>query len=75
MKNLPSLSYTIVIFALQRDGWTVIRQKGSHIRLEKIIPEKTLRITVPAHRPIKKSTLSEILKQAKIYEADFLKLL
>ena len=75
MKNLPSLFYTIVIFALQRDGWTVIRQKGSHIRLEKIIPEKTLRITVPAHRPIKKSTLAEILKQAKISEADFLKLL
>lgn len=32
MSKVPSLSYTEIISALKRDGWNVIRQKGSHIR-------------------------------------------
>ena len=35
MNRVPSLSYSKIIRALQRDGWTVIRQRGSHIRLQK----------------------------------------
>ena len=49
MSKVPSLSYQKIINALQRDNWTVIRQKGSHIRLEKKLPDQTLKITVPAH--------------------------
>ncbi|MGF1538681.1 MAG: type II toxin-antitoxin system HicA family toxin [Elainellaceae cyanobacterium] len=66
MSKVPSLNYDRVIRALQRDGWIVVRQKGSHIRLQKRLPDETLKITVPAHRPIKRSTLSHILKQARI---------
>ncbi|MGI0480694.1 type II toxin-antitoxin system HicA family toxin [Geminocystis sp. CENA526] len=32
MSKVPSLPYSKVIKALKRDGWIVIRQKGSHIR-------------------------------------------
>jgi predicted RNA binding protein YcfA (HicA-like mRNA interferase family) len=35
MTKTPSLSYVTIIHALQRDGWVVVRQKGSHIRLQK----------------------------------------
>jgi len=49
MSRVPSLSYRKIIKALQRDNWTVVRQKGSHIRLEKKLPDETLKITVPAH--------------------------
>jgi predicted RNA binding protein YcfA (HicA-like mRNA interferase family) len=66
MTKVPSLGYDAVIRALQRDGWIVVRQKGSHVRLQKRSPEETLKLTVPAHRPIKRSTLSHILKQARI---------
>ena len=31
MTKVPSLGYEKVIVALQRDGWVVVRQKGSHI--------------------------------------------
>lgn len=75
MSNVPSLSYQEIITALKRDNWKFIRQKGSHIRLEKILDHETLKITVPAHRPVKRSTLSHILKQARISVEDFLKLL
>ena len=47
--KVPSLSYQEIVKALQRDGWVVVRQKGSHIRLQKHIEDRTLKITVPAH--------------------------
>jgi predicted RNA binding protein YcfA (HicA-like mRNA interferase family) len=75
MSKVPSLSYQKIIAALERDGWIVVRQRGSHIRLEKKLPDETLKITVPAHRPVKCSTLAKILKQAKIDLDRFLELL
>ncbi|BCX88213.1 toxin HicA family [Methylomarinovum tepidoasis] len=66
MTKVPSLGYPQVIAALQRDGWIVVRQRGSHIRLQKHIQGDVLRLTVPAHKPIKRSTLAHILKQARI---------
>lgn len=71
MSKVPSLSYQQVINALRRDGWIVIRQKGSHIRLQKRLPNEMLKIIVPAHRPIKRSTLSHILKQARLSVSEF----
>ncbi len=75
MSKVPSLSYQKIINALQRDNWVVVRQKGSHIRLEKKLPDETLKITVPAHKPVKRSTLAKILKQARIDLDYFLDLL
>jgi predicted RNA binding protein YcfA (HicA-like mRNA interferase family) len=66
MTKVPSLNYTQVIRALRRDGWVVVRQRGSHIRLQKTLPDKTLKLIIPAHKPIKRSTLSHILKQADL---------
>lgn len=74
MSKVPSLPYDQVISALRRGGWVVVRQKGSHIRLQKSLLTETLKITVPAHRPIKRSTLSHILKQARLSVEEFEKL-
>lgn len=52
-----------------------MRQHGSHIRLQKHVDQKTLKIIVPAHRPIKRSTLAHVLKQAQLSVDDFLALL
>lgn len=75
MSKVPSLPYTKIIRALQRDGWTVVRQWGSHIRLQKRVGDEVLKLTVPAHRPVKRSTLSHILKQARLDVENFLELL
>ena len=66
MRKVPSLNYFKLIRALQRAGWIVVRQKGSHIRLQKNLQNEVLKLTIPAHNPIKRSTLSHILKQARI---------
>jgi predicted RNA binding protein YcfA (HicA-like mRNA interferase family) len=73
MSKVPSLNYDKVIKALQRDGWVIVRQRGSHIRLQKHLVNEVLKIIIPAHRPIKRSTLSHILKQARISVDDFIK--
>lgn len=75
MSKVPSLSYPQIIRALQRDGWTVVRQRGSHIRLQKRVGDEVLKMIVPAHRPVKRTTLSHILKQARLSLDDFQKLL
>ena len=75
MTKVPSLQYDQVIRALQRDGWVVVRQKGSHVRLQKHTPAEVLKFSIPAHRPIKRSTLSHILKQAKLTVEELNKLL
>ena len=75
MTKVPSLNYEKVIRALQRDKWIVVRQKGSHIRLQKRTATETLKITIPAHRPIKRSTLSHILKHAGLSVDEFKELL
>lgn len=51
MTKVPNLGYEKVIAALQRDSRVVIRQKGSHIRLQKHTRSEVLKLTVPAHRP------------------------
>ena len=66
MTKVPSLNYDQLIHALQRAGFEIVRQKGSHIRLEKLFDDGVIRLTVPAHKPIKRSTLSHILKEAHL---------
>ncbi|MEI6503776.1 MAG: type II toxin-antitoxin system HicA family toxin [Armatimonadota bacterium] len=75
MTKVPSLGYVAIVRALQRGGWTVVRQRGSHIRLQKHAGDEVLKITVPAHTPVKRSTLAHILKQARLDVECFLELL
>ena len=71
MSKVPSLNFFKVIRALQRAGWIVVRQKGSHTRLQKHFGNEVLKITIPAYNPIKRSTLAHILKQARISVDEF----
>jgi predicted RNA binding protein YcfA (HicA-like mRNA interferase family) len=52
-----------------------VRQRGSHIRLQKRAGDELLKLTVPAHKPVKRSTLSHILKQARLNVDEFLEML
>jgi predicted RNA binding protein YcfA (HicA-like mRNA interferase family) len=69
------LSYKRVVRALERAGFQVVRQRGSHIRMEKRLGEKRIIVIVPAHTPIKRSTLAHILKEAQLSLEDFLDLI
>ncbi|MFW6105656.1 MAG: type II toxin-antitoxin system HicA family toxin [Chloroflexota bacterium] len=62
MTEIPSLPYRKVINALQRAGFVVIRQRGSHIRLQKRTRERVTKITVPAHPLLRKLLWQESSK-------------
>jgi len=68
LPKLPSLSGKKVIRALSKLGFVVVRQRGSHVVLQKGADM----VTVPMHDPVKKSTLKSILKQADVTLEDFL---
>jgi predicted RNA binding protein YcfA (HicA-like mRNA interferase family) len=53
------------ISMLRRDGWVIVRKKGNQLRLHKRTNTEVLKLTIPTHRPIKKSTLHHILKNAR----------
>jgi predicted RNA binding protein YcfA (HicA-like mRNA interferase family) len=59
---LPVISGQRLIKALERDGWEVARQRGSHVRLKH--PDRRVSLTVPLHRELKRGTLSGILGDA-----------
>lgn len=75
MSKVPSLNYPFVVAAFQRAGWVVVRQRGSHIRMHKQTPDGVRKLTVPAHKPIKRSTLAKLLADAELPLDDFLALL
>jgi len=65
MKLPRNLSGQELIKSLQKIGYEVSRQKGSHIRLSCTYP-KVHHITIPNHNPIKIGTLSAILNDIAI---------
>ena len=62
--KLPQISGIELIKKLKNFGFVIVRQRGSHIRLEKNTPNGTIKITVPNHQNLKKGTLSHIIKDA-----------
>ena len=64
MGKRPDVSGRELIRALQKDGFRIVRQKGSHVLLEKVTPERKYITVVPLHSSIKKGTLVNILRQS-----------
>lgn len=48
-------------------GYEQIRQRGSHIRLEKKTNVGTHKTTIPNHNPMAKGTLNDILGKVSIW--------
>ena len=67
MPKLPVITGQKLITVLSSMGYQVVRQKGSHIRLEKSTPAGTHKITVPNHNPIAKGTLNDILSRVAMW--------
>jgi predicted RNA binding protein YcfA (HicA-like mRNA interferase family) len=59
--------------ALQRAGFVLTRQRGSHMILRR--DEPRARVVVPDHKPLRPGTLHQILKAAGLWVEDLLRLL
>jgi predicted RNA binding protein YcfA (HicA-like mRNA interferase family) len=71
MPKLPVLSGGQLIHLLEIAGFTVIRQKGSHVSLQK----GANRTIVPLHEELAKGTLLGIPKQCGLSKEDLLELI
>lgn len=69
----PVVSGERLIKALRKDGWEVIRQRGSHVRLKK--PGRRHALVVPLHKEVKRGTLGGILRDADLTSDDLRRLL
>jgi predicted RNA binding protein YcfA (HicA-like mRNA interferase family) len=74
-RHLPAVSGRELIRALRRAGFVELRQKGSHVSLEKRAADGYRRTVVPLHREIRPGTLSDILNQSGLSKEDLRELL
>lgn len=74
MARLPVVSGRELARALEKSGYVVDRQKGSHIVLRQST-EPFRRVTVPDHKQIAKGTLRSILRLTGLTTDELVKLL
>ena len=74
MPKLPVLSGKEVVKKLEKAGYRVVRQKGSHIRLRHTGDINCKPVTVPLHKTIKPGLLGQILKDANLTVEEFIAL-
>ncbi len=69
--SLPHVSGAEAVRTLQKLGFVVLRQKGSHVMMRR----GTSGCVVPQHRELKIGTLSGLLKQAGVATNEFIEAL
>ncbi len=68
MPKLPHISGAEAVRALERMGFTQVRQKGSHM----IMRRGSTGCVVPLHREIKIGTLAGVLRQGGVSAEEFI---
>jgi len=72
--KLPVVSGHQAIRVLERMGYQIVRQRGSHIRLRDESNPEHLPVTVPDHRTLKPGLLRQILRDANLTVDEFVDL-
>ena len=70
--TLKVLSGKEICSVLLKHGFIEVRQKGSHIIMQKKILNSTITVPVPNHKEIKRGTLQSIIRQSGISKDEFL---
>ena len=73
MAALPVVSGSEAVRAFGRDGWSVNRQRGSHVILIK--PGNPATLSVPQHRELAPGTLRSLIRAAGLTVEEFVALL
>ena len=71
MGKLRVLSGKQVRSILAKHGYTVVRQRGSHIVMQKKLSDDTVTVPVPDHDEIKQGTLRSIIRQSGLNKKEF----
>lgn len=74
-RHLPAISGPKLVRAMERAGFVVLRQRGSHVAMEKKTRDGNWRTVVPLHRELRPGTLSDILRQSGLSKEELRELL
>jgi len=69
--KLPVLSGKQVCNILSQHGFVEVRQKGSHIVMQKHLADTTITVPVSNHSELKMGTLQSIIRQSGIAKSEF----
>jgi predicted RNA binding protein YcfA (HicA-like mRNA interferase family) len=56
---------------LERHGFTLVRQRGSHIIMQRVTDAGTTTVPVPDHKEVKIGTLRSIIRQSGVLRSEF----
>jgi predicted RNA binding protein YcfA (HicA-like mRNA interferase family) len=70
MGGLPSLTGAEVVKIFEKFGWTVARQRGSHIIMTK--DGEMASLSIPNHRAVARGTLRGLIRTANLTIDQFL---
>lgn len=71
MGKLRTFSGKEVCQILEQSGFVQIRQRGSHVLMQKRTEETTITVPVPNHKQIKTGTLLSIIRQSQLERSRF----
>lgn len=71
MGKLHVLSGKEVCDILSRHGFATVRQRGSHIVMQKKLPDTTITVPVPNHAELRVGTLLAIIRQSGLSRDEF----
>jgi len=66
MSPRKRFSGTGISRVLEKNGFQVIRQKGSHRVLQKKLNSGTITVPIPMHKDLKPGTLASIIRQSRL---------
>ncbi len=58
---------------LRSQGFELVRQRGSHIVMQRRVGDTTITVPVPNHREIRVGTLQSIIRQSQLSKELFLR--
>jgi len=69
--SLRVLSGQEVCSVLSKHGFELVRQKGSHMVMQRKTQFSTITVSVPNHKEIRIGTLKSIIRQSQVPSAEF----
>ncbi len=75
MAKLPVTSGPNLVRALEKAGFQVVRQRGSHVVLQKRLADRTITTVIPQHKELATGTLRSILRQAQVSPEELIRFL
>jgi predicted RNA binding protein YcfA (HicA-like mRNA interferase family) len=69
MATLPTISGREIIKAFSKDGWQMVRQRGSHMILVK--EGHIASLSVPDHKEVAKGTLRSLIRASGLTAEEF----